>query len=142
MVEHWTELPNGWRLPLDTPGDGRSACTHEDSPTSRSSFIAASSSPSSGTTGCGERSDGQPRVLHDRVLGALLPDILDCAGSLAEEAVGIDRPTCVAANDRSALVDELKQAADDRLALVEELHEVAAETIAALEASRARGGNL
>ena len=139
MVEHWTELPNGLGACPWTPQEMVAALhargfTHFAFIVHRGEFVTIKWDDGDVESGA----MGNLVFLHDRVLGALLPDILDCAGSLAEEAVGIGQAYMRAANDRSALVDELKQAADDRLALVEELHEVAAERLQALEASRAR----
>jgi FkbM family methyltransferase len=85
--------------------------------------------------------------LHDRVLAQLLPDVIECAASLAQDAVRIAQERTMAADERLVVIEELTRARDQlesegsrRLAAIEEVnHErdllarTAAERLAAME---------
>lgn len=134
MVEHWAELPQGlgvcpWTTQEMVASLKGRGFTHF-------AFIVH----------CGEFTtlkwdDGDVErgamgnlvFLHDDVLGRLLPELLGCAGHLAELAVRQGQAFMHAAAERSALVDELKQAANDRLKLLNELSEAADARLLALE---------
>lgn len=66
--------------------------------------------------------------LHDRVLDRLLPDVLACASSLADQAVELAEARSEAANERLAVIEELKRdrdrharVAEERLATIERM---------------------
>ena len=59
--------------------------------------------------------------LHDRVLGLLLPDVLECASVLAGRAVALGEAHAAVARERLAVIEELAAAAEARLALINEL---------------------
>ena len=160
MVEHWTDLPDSLSVcPWTTAEMVAALCdrgfSHFVFVIHRREFVILKWDDGEVESGVA----GSLIFLSDRLLPRVLPDVLDCAGRLAEKAVRVgqeymraaDDSTALveelrqvadelkqAADDRATLVDELKQAADDRLALVEELHEVAAERLRALEAAGAQ----
>jgi hypothetical protein len=82
---------------------------------------------------------GNVIFLHDGVLHRLLPDVLDCAGQLAERAVRVGQTYMQAARDRLTLVDELAQAADARLQALESTSEELKTLSAKLERLRSQG---
>jgi FkbM family methyltransferase len=153
MVEHWTDLPHGlgpcpWTTQEMVAALAARGFTHFAFVVHRGEFVTLKWDDGEVERGA----MGNLVFLHDRVLARLLPDVIACAGSLAEQAVGVgqrymqvasDRSTLVAelkqaANDRMALVDELEQAANDRLALVDELKQAADERLHALRVVEAR----
>jgi FkbM family methyltransferase len=146
MVEHWVDLPHGLRACPWTVQD----MLGELEPRGFSHFAFVVHSDEFVTLKWDEAkvergAMGNLIFLHDSALQQLLPMVLSCTARLAEQSVRVGQAYMRAAYDRSALLDELKQAADelkqaadDRLALVEELHKVAAERLNALEAARAQ----
>jgi FkbM family methyltransferase len=139
MVEHWLDLPHGlgpcpWTVhdmlaELEPRGFHHFAfIVHRDE------FVTLKWDDAEVERGA----MGNLIFLHDRVLARLLPDFLECAGTLAEQAVRIGQSYVRAADERAALVDELKQAADERLALINELTEAAEMRLRALESAEAR----
>jgi FkbM family methyltransferase len=138
MVEHWTELPNGlgscpWTTEEMVGALHARGFTHFAFIVHRGDFVTLKWDDGDVESGA----MGNLVFLHDRVLGKLLPDILACAGWLAEQAVGVGQAYMRVADDRSALVDDLKQAADDRLALVDAATEAAEKRLSALETTTA-----
>jgi FkbM family methyltransferase len=152
MVEHWSELPHGlgpcpWTIDEMRAALEARGFAHFAFIVHRGEFVTLKWDDGGVESGA----MGNLVFLHDRVLARLLPEVLACAGQLAEQAVGrgqrymraaAERSALVAelkraADDRLALVDELKQAANDRLVLVNELTSVAEERLRALEASAA-----
>jgi FkbM family methyltransferase len=71
--------------------------------------------------------------IHDRVLARVMPDVLECAGELAELAVRVGDGYRRAAADRLELLEELKHTAEERLALIDELTETAEERLQAVQ---------
>jgi len=126
MVEHWSKLPRGLGPCPWTIGEMRASLqdrgfTHFAFVVHRGEFVTLKWDDGDVESGA----MGNLVFLHDRVVGRLLPEVLACAGQLAEQAVDQGRDYMRAAAERSALVDELKRAADDRLALVDELKQAA-----------------
>jgi len=122
MVEHWRDLPRGlgvcpWTTEemagtLRTRGFSHFAfIVHRDE------FVTLKWDDGEVERGA----MGNLVFLHDRALARLVPVVLDCAGTLAERAVRVGQIYMQAAAERSALVDELKQALDDRSVLLDEL---------------------
>jgi FkbM family methyltransferase len=138
MVEHWTELPAGlgvcpWRTEEMVQAMQARGFAHFAFIVHRGEFVTLKWDDGEIERGA----MGNLVFLHERVLDALLPDLMDCAGSLAETAVRIGQGYMQAAAERLALVGELDQAAKERLLRVKELDEVAEErlqTLAALTA--------
>ena len=131
MVEHWSELPNGlgvcpWSTQEMVAALHTRGFTHYAFIVHREEFVGFKWDDGDVERGA----MGNLVFVHDRVLARLLPDLLACAGRLTEDAIRIGQTYLRAANDRSALVDDLKQAADERLALVNELTETAEERLA------------
>jgi FkbM family methyltransferase len=126
MVEHWTDLPHGLGLCPWTAEEMVALLqardfTHFAFMVHRGEFVTLKWDDADVERGA----MGNLLFLHDRVLGRLLPVMLDCAGRLAEQAVRQGQTYMHAAAERLALVNDLKQAADDRLALVDELEQTA-----------------
>jgi hypothetical protein len=71
--------------------------------------------------------------LHESKLEQVLPEVLYCAGHLAERAVRVGRAYMRAWNDREALVKELRRAVDERLALIHELEQTTNERLALID---------
>lgn len=139
MVEHWTDLPASlgvcpWGTEEMLAALRPRGFVHFAFIVHRGEFVTLQWDDADVERGA----MGNLVFLHDRLLEKVLPELLDCAGSLAVQAVRVGQAYMRAAAERSALVDGLKQAADERLALVEELHEVAAERLQALQDSRAQ----
>jgi FkbM family methyltransferase len=139
MVEHWNYLPNGlgacpWStLDMLEALQGR-GFNHFAFIVHRGDFVTLKWDDGEVEEGA----MGNLLFVHDRVLAALLPDLLDCAGQLSEEAVTVGQHYMRVASERLALVDELEGAANDRLALVHELEEAAQERLQALETTTAQ----
>jgi FkbM family methyltransferase len=122
MVEHWTDLPAGLGICPWTTEDMVAALrargfSHFAFIVHRGEFVTLKWDDGEVQRGA----MGNLVFLHDRVLEHVLPDVLECAGWLAEQAVRVGQTYMQAAHDRLALVDELKQAADDRSVLLDEL---------------------
>jgi FkbM family methyltransferase len=153
MVEHWTELPHGlgacpWTIHDMIAALRPRGFSHFAFIVHRGEFVTLKWDDGGVETGA----MGNLVFLHDSVVAGMLPEFLDCAGCLAERAVWIgqtymqnanERLAVIeelrqAANERLAVIEELRQAADDRLALIEELQDVANERLRALDAVRAQ----
>jgi FkbM family methyltransferase len=134
MVEHWNYLPNGlgacpWStLDMVNALRGR-GFNHFAFIVHRGDFVTLKWDDGEVEEGA----MGNLLFVHDGVLAQLLPDLLDCAGRLSEEAVRLGQDYMRVASERLALVDELEGAANDRLALVHELENAAQERLEALE---------
>jgi FkbM family methyltransferase len=138
MVEHWSDLPNGLgRCPwseqdlleeLRPRGFGHFAFVVH-----RGEFVTAKWDDAEVETGA----MGNLVFLHDTVVDALLPALVRFAGMLAEEAVAIGLRNERTSEERSAVIEGLKQAADERLELIRELDARAAERLSLLEQARA-----
>ncbi len=134
MVEHWTELPHGlgacpWTTEemvgsLKMRGFGHFAfVVHRDD--------LVTMKWDDGEVERGAM--GNLVFLHDRVVGRLMPDLLECAGALAEGAVRVGREYRDAARERETLVGELKRVADERLELIDKLKTAAEDRLRDLE---------
>ncbi len=139
MVEHWTDLPHGlgvcpWTTQEMVAALHMRGFSNFAFIVHRGEFVTLKWDDADVERGA----MGNLIFLHDRVLARLLPDVLDCAGRLAEQAVRVGQRYMRAADDRAAVMDELKQAADDRTALVDELKQAADERLQALEATAAQ----
>jgi FkbM family methyltransferase len=137
MVEHWTELPKGlgtcpWNAEEMIAALRARGFTHFAFIVHRGEFVTLKWDDADVERGV----MGNLVFVHERVLARLLPELLDDASGLAEEAVRIGRAYMRVAEERLGLVDELKQAADDRLALVNEVTLVAEERLEALLLTR------
>lgn len=126
MVEHWSDLPNGLgRCPWSTLDMAEAlrarGFSHFAFIVHRGDFVTLKWDDGDVETG----SMGNLLFVHDSVLARILPDLLECAGSLAEEAVSLGARYMRVASDRLAIIGGLEQAASDRLALVHELEEAA-----------------
>lgn len=138
MVEHWTDLPNGlgacpWTTQEMVAALHARGFSNYAFIVHRGEFVSFR-----WNNGDVERGAmGNLVFVHDRVLQQSLPDLLDLAGWLAEQTVRVGQRYMRAADERRALVDELKQAADDRLALVHELEQEANSRLNALEITTA-----
>jgi FkbM family methyltransferase len=134
MVEHWVDLPHGL---------GRCPWTAQDmlaelEPRGFSHFAFIAHRGEFVTLkwddpGVERGAMGNLIFLHDSALSRLLPAVLNCAGWLAERAVREGQTYMHAANDRLALVDELKEAADERLALIHKLEQIARDRLTMIE---------
>jgi FkbM family methyltransferase len=138
MVEHWNYLPNGlgacpWSTADMVDALQSRGFSHFAFIVHRGDFVTLKWDDGDVEDGA----MGNLVFLHDRVLAELLPDLLDCAGRLSEEAVTRGQRYRGVASERLALVGELERAANDRLALVHELEEAAQERLQALEATTA-----
>jgi hypothetical protein len=138
MVEHWNYLPNGlgacpWSTADMVDALQSRGFSHFAFIVHRGDFVTLKWDDGDVEEGA----MGNLVFLHDRVLAELLPDLLDCAGRLSEEAVTRGQRYRGVASERLALVGELERAANDRLALVHELEEAAQERLQALEATTA-----
>jgi FkbM family methyltransferase len=138
MVEHWNYLPNGlgacpWStLDMVNALRGR-GFSHFAFIVHRGDFVTLKWDDGEVEEGA----MGNLLFVHDGVLAQLLPDLLDCAGRLSEEAARTGQDYMRVARERLALVDELEGAANDRLALVHELKHAAQERLEALEMTTA-----
>jgi FkbM family methyltransferase len=126
MVEHWKDLPNSlgacpWTTDDMAKSLGARGFTHFAFVVHRGDFVTLKWDDGEVERGA----MGNLVFIHDRVLVRLLPDLLNCAGWLAEQAVAVGRHYMITAGERLAVMEELEQASDDRLALVHELEEVA-----------------
>lgn len=134
LIEHWTDLPNGLGIcpwtPDEVVAELRSrGFTHYAFIVHREEFATIKWDDASVERGA----MGNLVFLHDSALQRLLPAVLECAGLLAERAVGIGQGYMRVAGERLALVAELEQAVAERLTLVEELKQVANERLALVD---------
>lgn len=139
MVEHWTDLPHGlgqcpWTTQdmlaeLQPRGFTRFAFVVH-----RGEFITLKWDDGEVERGA----MGNLVFLHDGVLARLLPDVIDCAGWLAERAVRVGQMYMDAARDRLALVSDLEEAAEARGQALEATTERLKDLSAELESLRAQ----
>lgn len=139
MVEHWSDLPHGlgvcpWSTQDMVTALGERGFSHFAFMIHRDEFVTIKWDDGDVERGA----MGNLVFLHDSKLDRLLPDVLDCAGSLAERAVSVGQTYVRVANERLAIIAELKQAADERLALVVDLAGTAEERLQALEITQAQ----
>lgn len=71
--------------------------------------------------------------LHDAKLQLMLPELLGCAGWIAQRAMRVGRAFELAWKQREQLTDELRRVADERLALIGELTRSCEERLAVIE---------
>jgi FkbM family methyltransferase len=122
MVEHWTDLPNGLGRCPWTPEQmiatlSDRGFSHFAFIIHRGEFVTLKWNDASVERGA----MGNIVFVHDSALPRLLPDLLDCASRLGEDAASVGRMYMEAARDRLALIDRLEKVAIDRLALIERL---------------------
>jgi FkbM family methyltransferase len=120
MVEHWTDLPHGlgpcpWTVEEMLAELGPRGFSHFAFVVHRGEFVTLKWDDAEVERGA----MGNLIFLHERVIVALMPAILDVAGRLAEQAVHVGQMYARAATERLGLVDELKEAADARLEALE-----------------------
>ena len=130
MVEHWSDLPHGlgvcpWSTAEMVETLGMRGFTHYAFIVHRGEFVTLKWDDGDVERG----SMGNLIFLHDRILSLLLPRVLDCAGALAEQAVSTGQAYMHVADDRLAVVNELKRASNERLDLVDELKQAANERL-------------
>jgi FkbM family methyltransferase len=133
MVEHWTDLPHGlgacpWTTEEMLAALRPRGFVHFAFVVHRGDFVTLKWDDGQIEPGA----MGNLVFLHERVLEALLPDLLGCAGALGESAVRTGKRYAEVARDRLAVIEELKQAADERLALVVKLDELDKERLRVL----------
>jgi FkbM family methyltransferase len=139
MVEHWTELPHTlgrcpWTIEDMVTELGQRGFSHFAFIVHRGEFVTLK-----WDDGHVERGVmGNLIFLHDSMLPRLLPDVLDCAGRLAERAVSVGQTYMQAARDRLTLVDELAEAAEARLQALETTSEQLKTLSAELERLRSQ----
>ncbi len=120
MVEHWTDLPHGlgrcpWTVQDMLSELGPRGFSHFAFVVHRGEFVTLKWDDAEVERGA----MGNLVFLHERVLVALIPAILDVGGQLAEQAVHVGQMYARAAAERLGLVEELKEAADARLEALE-----------------------
>jgi FkbM family methyltransferase len=126
MVEHWTDLPNGlglcpWSSAEIVAALAERGFAHFAFIIHRGQFVTLKWDDAEVEQGV----MGNLVFLHERVIHRLLPDVLTCAGTLAEEAVRLGQDYAATAEARVTVIDELKRAADERLAVIHEISEAA-----------------
>jgi FkbM family methyltransferase len=136
MVEHWSDLPHSlgrcpWTGDEMVSALTRRGFSHYAFLSHHGEFVVLQWDDA--TVEAGHM--GNIVFLHDRAVSRLLPDVLECASSLAVNAVGLGEREAVAARERLAVIEELERerqmlererqiqatAAAERLALIEEL---------------------
>ncbi len=122
MVEHWTDLPLGLGPCPWSTADLLAALRprgfkHFASIVHRGEFVTLKWDDGDIEQGA----VGNLVFLHDDVVGLLLPDLLQLAGALGEEAVHIGKAMMLAASERMDVIRDLEQVAAERLALINEL---------------------
>jgi FkbM family methyltransferase len=120
MVEHWTNLPHGLGVCPWTPQEmvatlNDRGFTHFAFIVHRGEFVTIKWDDAEIESGA----MGNLLFVRDEQLERLLPEILDCAGWLAEQAVRVGQRYMQAAGDRLTLVEELKETAETRLQALE-----------------------
>jgi FkbM family methyltransferase len=138
MVEHWSDLPKSlgpcpWNTEEMAQALRHSGFSHFAFIVHRGDFVTLKWDNGDIVPGA----MGNLLFVHDRALTALLPEILECAGQLAEEAVLVGGRYMAAAAERLSLIEELEQTVQDRLALARELQDAADERLQALDATTA-----
>jgi FkbM family methyltransferase len=120
MVEHWSDLPHGlgkcpWTAAQLLAELEPRGFVHFAFVVHRGEFVTIKWDDAEVERGV----VGNLIFMHDSVLVRLLPDVLDIAGNLAEEAVRIGQRYMRAAAERLVVLNELKEAADSRLQALE-----------------------
>jgi FkbM family methyltransferase len=146
VVEHWSELPHGLgACPWTTRGllaelEPR-GFSHFAFIVHRGEFVTLKWDDGEVERGA----MGNLVFLHERVLPRLLPDVLELAGALAEQAVRVGQGFASAASERLALLNELQHVAEERQQALEEatarmneLEHAAEERLQKLEATTAQ----
>jgi len=140
MVEHWTDLPHGlgvcpWSTQDMLAELQPRGFTHFAFIVHRGEFTTLKWDDGEVERGA----MGNLIFLHDSVLARLLPDVLDCAGRLAEQAVRVGQMYMDAARDRLALAHELGEAAEARGQALEATTARMQDLSAEVESLRAQG---
>jgi FkbM family methyltransferase len=129
MVEHWSELPHSLGPCPWTAGEMVSALaprgfSHYAFVAHRGEFVVLQWDDATVQTG----HMGNLVFLHDRMLSRLLPAVLECASSLAMNAVELGERQAAAARERIAVIEDLDRerhvqaaSASERLAVIEDL---------------------
>jgi FkbM family methyltransferase len=122
MVEHWADLPNGLGLCPWQPDEMVSILSargfsHFAFLVHRGEFVTMKW----GDAGVEPGAMGNILFLHDRVVTRVLPDLLECASTLAEQSVYVGQMYMDAARDRLELIAHLEKVAVDRLAIIDRL---------------------
>jgi FkbM family methyltransferase len=110
MVEHWTDLPHSLGPCPWTTAEMVSALRDRDFShfafiVHRGEFVFLKWDDGSVPSG----SMGNLVFLHDRVVERLLPDVVECASSLAERIVEVGEIYATAAGVRLTVIDELER---------------------------------
>jgi FkbM family methyltransferase len=142
MVEHWTDLPNSlgacpWTAEEMIGALGARGFEHFAFIVHRAEFVTLKWDDGDVEPGA----MGNLVFVHQRVLALLLPEILKCAGELAEQAVAVGQGHMRVAADRLKIMADLEQTAEDRLALAKELQDAAEARLEALDATAAELAN-
>ena len=122
MVEHWTDLPNGlgvcpWRSEDMIDALGARGFSHFAFIIHRGEFVTMKWDDADVERGA----MGNLVFIHERVLDRLLPDLLESASQLGEDAVRVGQMYMDAAGERLELIGQLEKVAADRLALIDRL---------------------
>ena len=141
MVEHWTDLPRGlgvcpWTTAEMVEALNGRGFTHFAFIVHRGEFVTLKWDDGDVEPGA----MGNLVFLHDDVVSRLLPDVIECAGLLAEKAVRVGQGYMQVASERLAVIHELGQAAQERLQALEETTAAMKEQAAELELLRSRMG--
>jgi FkbM family methyltransferase len=129
MVEHWTDLPHSlgpcpWSTEEMVSALRPRGFSHFAFIAHREPFTILQWDDGRIPTG----QMGNMVFLHDRVVGRLLPDVLECASTLAVSTAEVARTRAIAADERLAVIEELTrerelliEAGEDDVATIEEL---------------------
>jgi FkbM family methyltransferase len=139
MVEHWMDLPGGlgvcpWTTLEMVQALRPRGFSHFAFVVHRGEFTTLKWDDGDVERGA----MGNLVFLHDSVLARLLPDVLELAGWLGEQAVAAAQRYTHVATDRLAIIEGLERAADERLAVVRDLKHAAEARLKALEAAAVR----
>jgi FkbM family methyltransferase len=115
MVEHWNEMPHGMDRCPWTAGDLLSELrprgfAHFAFIVHRGEFVTLKWDDANVEPGW----MGNLMFIHELVIDDLLPDVVDVAGRLAEDAVRVGQMYMHAATERLAVMHDLKETADAR----------------------------
>jgi len=122
MVEHWSDLPGGLGRCPWTAAEMADALAPRGFANfafivHRGEFVTLKWNDGEVERGA----MGNLLFIHDRALQAMLPDVLEFAGQLAERAIASAQMHVHAASERLAVIGELDEAAKARLAQIEAL---------------------
>lgn len=139
MVEHWTDLPEGlgvcpWTTVEMADALRARGFSHFAFIAHRGDFVTLKWDDGDVERGA----MGNLVFVHDNVLPKVFPELLECAGSLAERTVLVGQNYARVAAERLELIDELKRVANDRLALVHELEATAEARLRDVETTSAQ----